>query len=448
MKVVRILLMLAGIFSSSGVFAGGPGSRYLQMSTDQRVSPGTVNLLSTTVQLPAATWVYVQSDGRYYPGGTSAANAYITINGNVVSNDSYLDWTQSNAGAQHSFNAVGAQYLPAGTHTVTLHGVAVRAPVFFGAGTNLSILATSATAVTNSRVSADTAQLNFNTAGSAEGSPLQADDRVNLLSASAGNQQGPIVAMASGRAYVSGAYGDAMMGILLNGQEAGISSMTWSINDLYTGAETQAPLYSQAMFTAAPSQSTVQFVASESPYYQPQDPQTNNVRYRAGANSRLVTLANGFQVYGKGLNPQFDYAAAGPYRRFAYVCVGTNGFLPGCPAAGSEVVIGRGQVCVPAGHNGAVLFSAKSRVQGDVNDGGGTVYLYLKLNGTGVGSLGVQQLGPRPNAVSTRTLAASYLAAEGAALAPGCHTIEAVAQVVGDFRHMMMNADMPVVWFD
>lgn len=448
MRIVRVLLMLAGIFLSSSVFAGGPGSRYLQLSADQRVSPGTVPLLSATVQLPAATWVYVQSDGRYYPGGTSAANAYITINGNIVSNDSYLDWTQSNAGQQHSFNVIGAQYLPAGTHTVTLNGVAVRAPVFFGSGTNLSILATSATAVTNSRVSADTGQLNFNTAGSAEGSPLQADDRMNLLSVSAGNQQGPIVAMASGRAYVFGAYGDAMMGILLNGQEAGISSMTWSINDLYTGAETQAPLYSQAMFTTPSPQSTVQFVASESPYYQPQDPNTNNVRYKVGANSRLVTLANGFQVYGKGLNPQFDYAGAGPYRRFAYVCVGTNGFLPSCPPVGSEVVLGRGQVCVPAGHNGAVLFSTKSRVQGDVNDGGGTVYLYLKLDGVRVGSLGVQQLGPKPNAVSTRTVTASYLTAEAAALTPGCHAVESVAQVVGDFRHMSMNADMPLVWFD
>jgi hypothetical protein len=405
-------------------------------------------LLSTTIQLPAPTWVYVQSDGRYGPRGSSSASAYITINGSVVSNDSLIDWRSSTAGQQHSFNVIGAQYLDAGTHTVTLHAVSIGSSSYFGAGTNLSILATSATSVTNSRVPVDTAPLNFNTVGSAEGTPLQADDRQNLLAVYARNTSGPIVAMASGRSFAYGAYGDAMMGILLNGQEAGIDSMTWSINDLFTGAETQAPMFSQAMFTAAPPQSIVNFVASESPYYQPQDAHTNNVNYKVGANSRLITLANGFKVYGKGLNPGYNYAATSPYRRFAYVCVGTNGFLPSCTPAGSETVIGRGQVCIPAGHNGTVLFSTKSRVQGDSNDGGGTVLLYLKLNGVKVGSLGVQQLGPKPNAISTRTISASYLTAEGASLPQGCHTIEAVAKVVGDFRHLSMNADMPLVWFD
>ncbi|HDS1626016.1 TPA: hypothetical protein QEL29_004408, partial [Stenotrophomonas maltophilia] len=193
---------------------------------------------------------------------------------------------------------------------------------------------------------------------------------------------------------------------------------------------------------------TVSFVASESPYYQPQDANTNNVKYKFGANSRLVTLSNGFGVVGKGLNPGFNYAAAGPYRRFAYVCVGTNGFAPGCPSAGSQVVIGEGQVCIPQGHNGVVLFSTKSRVQGDPNDGGGSVFLFLKIDGQQVGSLGTQQLGSRPDSVSTRTISASYLSAGSSALGTGCHTVQAVAQVLGDFRHMSLNADMPLVWFD
>lgn len=448
MNILKTLAVILLLLVSSSAFAGGPGSRYLQMSGDRKVNPGAIQLLSTTIQLPVASWVYVQSDGRYYPGGKSLANAYITIDGGIVSNDSVIDWRQSNAMQQHSFNVIGAKYLSAGTHTVTLHGVAESAPAYFGGGTNLSVLVTGAASVTNSSLPADTGQLNFNTVGSAEGTPLQSDDRQILLSVNAANQEGPVVAVASGRSYVYGAYGDAMVGILLNGSEAGIDSMTWSINDLYSGAETQAPLYSQALFTSPPVLSSVQFVASESPYYQPQDPHTNGVKYKVGANSRLITLANGLQVYGKGLNPNFDYAAAGPYRRYAYVCIGTNGFNPSCPPSGTEVVLGQGQVCVPSGHNGAVLFSTKSRVQGDTNDAGGTVYLYLKLDGKQVGSFGVQQLGPKPNAVSTRTVTASYLAAESEALQPGCHTIEAVARADGDFRNMSLNADMPLVWFD
>jgi hypothetical protein len=266
---IKSLLLLIGACLSSQAFAGGSGSRYLQLAADQKIGVGTVPLLSTTIQLPTASWVYVQSDGRYFPGGSALANGYITIDGGVVSNDSLIDWRQSNAAQQHSFNVIGAKYLSAGTHTVTLNAAAVGAPAYFGSGTNLSVLVTGATAVTNSGVPADTAQLNFDTVGTAEGTPLQANDRQVLIASNAGNLQGPVVAMASGRSYVYGNYGDAMIGILLNDQEAGIDSMTWSINDLYTGAETQAPMFSQAMFMAPPAQSVVQFIASESPYYQP-----------------------------------------------------------------------------------------------------------------------------------------------------------------------------------
>ncbi|KKD57396.1 hypothetical protein VM57_08215 [Stenotrophomonas maltophilia] len=71
----------------------------------------------------------MQSDGRYFPGGRSAANAYITINGEVVSNDSYIDWRQSTSAQQHSFNVIGAKYLPAGHHTVNLAGQAIGSAV-------------------------------------------------------------------------------------------------------------------------------------------------------------------------------------------------------------------------------------------------------------------------------------------------------------------------------
>lgn len=441
-------LAIASLLLSGSVLAGGPGSRYLQMTSDRYVPPGTAELLTTSIQLPVGGWVYVQSDGRFNPWGAALASTYITIDGVKATNDSVIDWRQSTSGQQHSFNVIGAKYLAAGSHTVSLYGVSTGAPTYFGSGSNLSVLVTGATAVTSNRTGADSAPLNFNTVGTPEGGALQGDDWAPMVSVYAGNSDGPIVAMASGRSYKYAADGDAMLGIFLNAQEPGIDSMTWSINDIWNGAETQAPMFSQALFSAPPSNSIVTYAASESPYWQPQDLNTNNVSYKVGSGSALVTLANGFQVVGRGLNPQFDYGTAGPYKRYAYVCVGSSQGWPGCTPTGTEAVIGRGQFCIPAGHNGTVLFSTKTRIQGASEDPGGTVRLYLKLNGVPVGSTGVQQLGPPPRAISTRTISASYLSAEGGALAPGCHTVEAVALVEGTFKHLSMNADMPIVWFD
>lgn len=102
----------------------------------------------------------------------------------------------------------------------------------------------------------------------------------------------------------------------------------------------------------------------------------------------------------------------------------------------------------PPSHNGVVMFSAKTRIQADPADIGGTVYLYIRINGQRVGSLAVQELGNTPNTVSTRTLSSSYLSAAPGSLAAGCHTVEAVGVAQGDFRHLMMDADLPLVWFD
>lgn len=445
-KFISLVVLLT---AAPYAMPAGTTSKYLQLTADQQVAANTVvPLLTTTVQLPSAGWVYVQSDGRYFPNGAASANTYITINGQQVSNDSYIDWTQSNAKQQHSFNVIGARNLAAGSYTVTLYARAGQAPVYFGGSTNLSVMTSAASKVSNTGLAADSPVLNFDTVGTAEGSPLDANDRSTLVSSVVGNTSGPIVALASGRAYVSGNYGDAMLGIFLNNQEPNIDSMTWSINDLYTGAENQAPLYSQALFAAPPAQSTVQFIATESPYWSPQDPQTNNVKYKFGAGSRLITLNGGMSVVGKGLTPGFNYTGSGQNRRFAYVCVAATQPWPGCPATGTEVVLGTGRVCIPSGHNGVVLFSTKSRMQGDSDDTGGTIFLYLKVNGQVKGSLGVQQFGPAPNGVSVRTITSSYMAAGAQALPVGCHTVQAVARGQGDFKHLVMNADMPLLWFD
>ena len=448
MKVHRFCAVVAACGLFGGSFGADTDSTYSALSADLSVSGAAMPILATTIVLPAATWVYVQSDGRYYSGGGNVANAYIEVDGVVISNDSLIDWNGAAKPMQHSFNVIGAKFLPAGSHTFTLRGSVTGAAASFGAGTNLSVMTNAASAITNTALTSDTAQLSFNTSGTPEGTTLPAAGMATLISSSAGNSSGPVVAMASGRSFVFGDYGDAMYGIYLNGAEPNIDSMTWSINDLFTGAELHAPMFSQAMFMSPPAQSTVQFVASESPYYQPVNATTNNVKYKVGNNSRLVTLAGGMTVYGKGLTPGYSYSTQGQNRRYAYVCVGTNGYSSSCPASGGEVVLGDGLVCVPSGHNGVVLFSAKTRVQGDPADSGGTVLLKIKIDGNVVGQIGVQGLASAPDSASTRTISASYMAAGNTSLSTGCHTAQVVGQVFGSFRNLSMNADMPLIWFD
>jgi hypothetical protein len=153
-------------------------------------------------------------------------------------------------------------------------------------------------------------------------------------------------------------------------------------------------------------------------------------------------------VYGKALDLNFPYASEGLYRRYAYECIGSSGYNGSCPATGTEVVLAESQVCIPQGHNGIVMFSAKSRVQGGQADGGGTVALYIKIDCVIRGSTGVQDLGPAPYGVSTRTIRASYLSAGASALDVGCHTVQVIGKAVGDFHNVVLNANLPLVWFD
>ncbi len=430
--------------------AAAPSSRYAQLEADRAVAPGTVAVLSVDVTLATASALYVQSDGWFATGGAGRAETYITIDGVRVSNRSAIDWRATKPAARnpHTFNVIGAKRLAAGRHRVVLHALADGAPITVGRGANLSALASSATSITTSRLIRETPPLDFDTRDTPEGTPLPRRGVRTVLSTVTGAADGPIVAMASGSSREDGGLGDAMWGLFLEGREPGIRAMTWSINDLWPGAETLAPMFSQGLFAAAPPRASVQLVASESPYYRPKMASTNAVRYRVAADTALVALRGGMTVQGAAYAPAPKYTEKGLIRRFAYVCIGTNGFKPTCPRAGSEVVVGDGEVCIPKGHNGVVLFSAKTRLQGDDHDQGGTVTLRLRIDGKDVGSTGFQRLGPHPHVVSTRTTSASYLATGATALKPGCHRVQSVGRVEGDFRNLAMNADLPVVWFD
>lgn len=430
--------------------AAAQASRHLALPGDRVVQPGrAVELLSATIDLEHAGWAYLHADGGLAPAGEAIANAWISVDGRRVSNESVVDWRGSRAPNRHAFNAIAAVRLPAGRSRVALHARTADGAARVTAGSSLSVLTDAARHAASAFLDAPSPWLAFDTRDTPEGRPLPAGRGwTPVLSVAAGNDGGPVVAMASGRAWMSNQPGDAMWGIFLNGREPPLHSATWSINDLFEGAEVQAPMFMQALFPSPPRRSSVQLVASESPYYQPRMASTNGVRYRVGASTGLVTLSGGMRVVGRGYAPAWDYVTRGRYRRYAYVCIGTNGFRPGkCPPTGTPVVLARGRACIPPGHDGEVLFASRTRIQGDDHDAGGTVSLSLRVAGREV-ARNAQTLGPRPDAVSTRTIGTSWLSAGAEALAEGCHVVEAIGEATGDFRNVSLNADLPLIWFD
>jgi len=108
-------------------------------------------------------------------------------------------------------------------------------------------------------------------------------------------------------------------------------------------------------------------------------------------------------------------------------------------------LIAQGDIIIPLGHHGNVMFSANSRVQADSSDSaGGYVSLFLELDGKPVGSIGVQGL----TGESERTLTASYLTAENNKLSPGIHKIKLYVKTHGNFKHLAVEQGIPLIWFD
>jgi hypothetical protein len=93
------------------------------------------------------------------------------------------------------------------------------------------------------------------------------------------------------------------------------------------------------------------------------------------------------------------------------------------------------------------MIAAKARVQGDGADRGGTVTLWITVDGARRGSIGTQEL-RAPSSVSQRTISASYLAAGKLALRPGRHKVRVYGRADGDFVHLTLSRDLPLVWFD
>ena len=461
---VGTLMCLTALYLKLPILASGTESKYLSLTSDMNVvsnSPVFTNVLETTISLPRAQWVYVQSDGGIEPSGTSLAWLEIYIDQVRISNSSTIDWRGSSNAVAHSFNCIGAKYLSAGSHTIQLQASKKGSGTYkIKAKSNLSIMTDPAPTVLVSSLSSDAGPYNFNTTSQ---NCLNSHPNLSVLAQNVGlTSPQVIISLASGRSYKTTASGDAMWGIFHNGTYPGNNAASWSVNDLFEGAELQAPMYNHAYVSGVTGNNSMTLRASEYPWI---DQNTQNtVVYKIGATTKLISLT-GMQVKGKG--------TAGGHNCTYYftdwkaVGTGPEGTVSECsqfpecspteprtcgttdrPCTGTDVLLASGTISIPAGHSGVVMIVAKTHLQGDSCDNGSTARLKIKLDGSWVGSEGLQQT-KCPNGESQRIMGASYLAT---GLSQGNHSVQVYGRIdlasTDSVRHISMTRYLPLIWFD
>lgn len=409
--------------------AAGSGSVYCQLENDQYISTPTA-VLTTTVNLLSTQQVYLQSDGRVYPGGTEdCARMRIYVDDNAVGSDSLIDWRRSRNDAQHSYNCIAALTLPAGSHKIVLMAIPLDGSFSVGAKSNLSVMTDITVNMQAAQMTADSAVFDFTTYGIAPPEPIP---HTPLLSLNVNNTSGPIIALGSGRAYYTRG-GDMMLGIYKNGEALPTDQGVWSVNDGFDGCERQAPMYNHAYINAVGNQ-TITLDASEIPWpVNSENLGENPARFQVGADTSLVVL-----------NGEMAVSGSAPQSTSVNDCWNWRNIGTG---SGEAVAIASSVVHIPEGHNGVVMFQAKTRFQGDISDVGGNGFLWLNIDGVDVGSMGVQEI-VNGAGNSQRTACASYLSAGSGALAPGNHVVTVYAKAQGSFAHLCTSTDVPLIWFD
>jgi len=408
--------------------------------TSDRTVSGSATLLS--VHAAGGGPVLILADGWLVPGSVLRAELRLTVDGAPVGSRAVLDWHGAHHPVTHGFRVLAAPALAAGDHVVSLLATS-DAPSLIGAGTVLSVLERPAARVAEQMAPSPPLVVQTRTPAALADTDTLPHDAVARLSAGAAH--GPVIALAAGSVAYDGDgthdFGDALWGVWMDGVEQPANTATYADNDICRCAELAAPLAVQALFgDGQVSGRTIGIGATAEPWAQKLGPDT--VRYRVLPQSVLVLLAGGMDVAG-GLAVLDPAGAGGRVKRFPYLCVASTHAFTGCPAAGTARQIGAADFSVPAGHARETLFSAALRVQGDGRDGGGRFEAWLELDGQRVGSPGLQELSPA-SPVSTRTVTLSYLAA----LTPGRHHVALVCRATGDFWHLAVTRNLPLVWFD
>lgn len=417
-------------------------SQYVSLAADRELRNRNA-LLTARLELPRPADILVHSDGTFAPTTMdAAARMSIEVDGRPAGNDSTIDWRGSAVPVRHSFNVVGAVRLLAGPHIVRLVGNPLAGAFSVSAGANLSVFVDPARRVSTARLQAAVGPFDYTSLGLI-GNALP---HTQLLRVGV-DARTPTVALASATTRVAGHDGDSMLGIYLNGRHPGPASSLWTVNDTCSCAEVEGPVFTHALLSRARAPSTVSLDATEFPW-RPAPPfsqSDNPAIYSVQPAAALTVLNGGLRVVGKGtvllngFSDQLDTA-------WDFVCVGSSSSWPNCPPTGRNVLLAEGIFEVPRGHPGVVMLTAKARVQGDGDDPGGLVRLWLTVDGTRRGSTGVQEL-RAPFSVSQRTISASYLTAGKRALRPGRHIVRLYGRADGSFIHLTLSRDIPLLWF-
>lgn len=414
-------------------------SVYRSLPRDTTVG-GRQVLIAAHVTLARTDSVLVESDGDATPVGAGAdAELSIEVDGRRVSNVSAIDWRQSVDPVELSYDAVGAAQLSAGTHTVDLIGDAAAGTFSVPAGANLSVFVHPAPAVQSAAIDATAGPFDFTTLGDV-GPDLPHTPLASIQPSAAG----ALVALGSADSESDGHDGDAMLGLYLDGSHPGPASSMWTTSDTCTCAETTAPQFTQALLNGTP-RSTVSLDATEFPWTLPGPASEDPAIYAVPQGGNLVVLSGLTGLSGRA-DSVLPYFADQRGTVSDVSCVASTPGWPGCPSIGTNVLLARTAVYAKGPGPAVVMFTAKTREQGDGSDAGGTAKLWITVDGVPRGSTGVQQL-VSPFSVSQRPITASYLAAGANALAPGLHTIAVYGRADGSFVHLAYLRDLPLVWF-
>lgn len=439
------------------------GLRLLAEDLPVQGSTPTV-VLAHAFTLAAPAQVLAVADGRHFPVDAPAAVLRIRFDGDEsASSVSVMDWGSSQRPVMHGFNVLADALLPAGSHVAELLASAhpTRPGRFrVGSGSTLAVLVQPLSRLASSALPGASANIDVTTYAPAQGIDIieghPGRPLVPLLAhtiRNPGTRTLEAITLAGGRAFhacnngIDDGHGDALLGLTAGGACPDTHSSAWSVNDLDPDAELQAPMMLHAAHALGPGQSLALALAGSELAFgsdqalSPSGAHENGVCWGLGSARMLSAWGGGLAGAARSGSAQFCAT-------YTWRCVASTIATQGCPAAGSDVVIASAVIQVPPGHDGIVLFNARTRIQADNADGFTTASLRLRIDGVPLGALGMQQLAAGA-AQASRTLSASYLSAPPAALAPGPHLVEVVVNVSGaSIRHAVVPADLALTWFD
>ncbi|MEM7204058.1 MAG: hypothetical protein AAF628_27600 [Planctomycetota bacterium] len=529
MSAIRLCIAISLVAPVGGQ---GPGpadrleSKYVELATDEPASTTSSKTILGPVYVspvdPAN--VLIVASGRVTPdylgdcinAVTTAATLQLRVNGSLVGSKSIVDWrphlgTSAYSPEIHSFHVAWASPLITGEHVVEL--VASAGHYSIGKRAALSVFVNPCPTLTAQHsshqglVDVDVSQCSlcaqccgFCSEVCNQDTWTRINHWQNLASENVAavtvpiNGVDPVFMIASGSSSVTVAgplptqscsgneppanMGDAMWGLFLGlGGEnlykpfpnGPLHFATWSVNDLWEGAELGAPMFCQGAILFPEDDSPffadvdVRLRGTEYPAFTDAGDVYNPVQYSVDPSTQLIALTGDFAVSGAVATSGTTYPCNGLTSadlQCSFPCVpaGTTPICrwcnawcvaspdgPNCPNPGTQRVLAEETLLIGPTHDGIVFFSSMIRALGDAqNAGAARLEIFHELQDpfgvkTIVGSRGVQTFQsnlcsgasgtPLGSPESQRTLCASYLSAPPNNLAPGQYTIRLIGVV-------------------